>query len=535
MTDEQQPGVTADSTSDAEPTSRTEQTSRASPDQEPAANQEPAASSGASGSGERWLLNRSRSDQIIAGVAGGLGAYFRIDPVIVRIAFIVLAFGGGAGIFLYLAGWLTLPRENARSVIAEALSGQTRHRFHSVLTVALIGLGTFVTAGLSTEIFDVSVKLWKGSAYLALILIAAGVALVLWPGPVRSRIRSSISAISAPRRRDAVTGARPPADPDQPAGVPPAAQRPDDRAAYTTPTSHRVQAHSAPPSGDEATAATPPHHESARSDPSRTGLLKRRSPRKQPPGQDPPTSKRLVGILTVASLIVCAGLSVVLHRLDVVDVDFGVLFAVALAITGTGLVVSAFTGRTRGLILLGAGLLMPLLLLAVVLIPRGGGIGEVDVIVIDAEDLRSEYNHGVGRLVLDLRELEPSGSVRSVRVSLGVGKAVVYLPVHLNTTADVHVGAGRISHYQAPSAGLSEGGSDSGHLGPWYVNDGSWDSYGMSRHAGVSGVDLDRRVVSPPRGDLTSELFIDINVGVGSVDVVAVPAAEHHSTQPRPA
>ena len=51
-------------------------------------------------------LRRSRTDRKIAGVAGGLGRHFDIDPTIVRVAFVVLAFFGGAGLLLYGVGWL---------------------------------------------------------------------------------------------------------------------------------------------------------------------------------------------------------------------------------------------------------------------------------------------------------------------------------------------------------------------------------------------------------------------------------------------
>ena len=51
-------------------------------------------------------LVRSRNDRMIAGVAGGLAALFNIDPLLVRIAFLVLAFMNGFGVMLYLALWL---------------------------------------------------------------------------------------------------------------------------------------------------------------------------------------------------------------------------------------------------------------------------------------------------------------------------------------------------------------------------------------------------------------------------------------------
>jgi phage shock protein PspC (stress-responsive transcriptional regulator) len=55
-------------------------------------------------------LHLSNSDRKIAGVCGGLGEYFRLDPVFFRVAFLLLIFAGCTGIFLYLALWLLVPR-----------------------------------------------------------------------------------------------------------------------------------------------------------------------------------------------------------------------------------------------------------------------------------------------------------------------------------------------------------------------------------------------------------------------------------------
>ena len=51
---------------------------------------------------ETKKLYRSRHNRIIAGVCGGLGEYFNIDPVLVRVAFLVLSVIGGSGILLYV-------------------------------------------------------------------------------------------------------------------------------------------------------------------------------------------------------------------------------------------------------------------------------------------------------------------------------------------------------------------------------------------------------------------------------------------------
>lgn len=57
-------------------------------------------------------IRRSRTDKVIAGVCGGLGEYFSIDPIIFRILFILLVIADGVGILLYILLWLIVPQNN---------------------------------------------------------------------------------------------------------------------------------------------------------------------------------------------------------------------------------------------------------------------------------------------------------------------------------------------------------------------------------------------------------------------------------------
>ncbi|MCU0279431.1 MAG: PspC domain-containing protein, partial [Candidatus Nanopelagicales bacterium] len=59
------------------------------------------------------LLRRSSSDRIFGGVCGGLGRYWNVDPVVLRVAFGVSLLLGGFGLFAYLAMWLLVPDETA--------------------------------------------------------------------------------------------------------------------------------------------------------------------------------------------------------------------------------------------------------------------------------------------------------------------------------------------------------------------------------------------------------------------------------------
>jgi phage shock protein C len=56
-------------------------------------------------------LYRSRADRKLAGVCGGIGEYFGIDPVLVRLLWIVFTLAGGGGVVAYLIAWLIVPEE----------------------------------------------------------------------------------------------------------------------------------------------------------------------------------------------------------------------------------------------------------------------------------------------------------------------------------------------------------------------------------------------------------------------------------------
>lgn len=58
-------------------------------------------------------LERDSQAGVFGGVAAGLGRYFDVDPVIVRIGFVLLALANGLGLLLYVAGWLLMPERRA--------------------------------------------------------------------------------------------------------------------------------------------------------------------------------------------------------------------------------------------------------------------------------------------------------------------------------------------------------------------------------------------------------------------------------------
>jgi len=58
-------------------------------------------------------LTRDPRHAVLGGVASGFGRYLDVDPVLVRVAFVILAFANGLGILLYLVCWGLVPRDAA--------------------------------------------------------------------------------------------------------------------------------------------------------------------------------------------------------------------------------------------------------------------------------------------------------------------------------------------------------------------------------------------------------------------------------------
>lgn len=56
-------------------------------------------------------LYRSRNERMIAGVCGGLGEYFNIDPTLIRLLFVFLALAGGPGLVAYIVLLIVVPEE----------------------------------------------------------------------------------------------------------------------------------------------------------------------------------------------------------------------------------------------------------------------------------------------------------------------------------------------------------------------------------------------------------------------------------------
>jgi len=57
-------------------------------------------------------LTRNVNDKVLGGVCSGMGDYWSIDPVLFRLLFVVLFFGFGVGLLMYIIMWLIIPKSN---------------------------------------------------------------------------------------------------------------------------------------------------------------------------------------------------------------------------------------------------------------------------------------------------------------------------------------------------------------------------------------------------------------------------------------
>ncbi|MBD3202917.1 PspC domain-containing protein [Candidatus Woesearchaeota archaeon] len=56
-------------------------------------------------------LYRSKKNRVIAGICGGLGEYFDIDPVIIRLIWVFVVLAGGSGALAYIIAWIIIPEK----------------------------------------------------------------------------------------------------------------------------------------------------------------------------------------------------------------------------------------------------------------------------------------------------------------------------------------------------------------------------------------------------------------------------------------
>jgi phage shock protein PspC (stress-responsive transcriptional regulator) len=118
---------------------------------------------------------RSSDDRVLAGVAGGLGNYFNIDPIIIRIAFAVSLFFGGLGGLAYLAIAVFVPADDGAGAPIESNAGRRALQVLVVLLVAGAAFAGFAALA-AAAVFATGVGLGLPVAALVVII---GITLVV--------------------------------------------------------------------------------------------------------------------------------------------------------------------------------------------------------------------------------------------------------------------------------------------------------------------------------------------------------------------
>ena len=130
-------------------------------------------------------IHRNTRDGKIGGVAAGLGDYLAVDPVIIRLAFVLTAFLGGFGILAYLVAWIIIPSGGPEPTTSAPAERQ-RWDGRLVAGIVIAGIGAIAFAGSTGIWWHHGPELWP------LLLVGAGAALILWrrdrvePGPPAS-------------------------------------------------------------------------------------------------------------------------------------------------------------------------------------------------------------------------------------------------------------------------------------------------------------------------------------------------------------
>lgn len=358
-------------------------------------------------------LRRSTTDRYVAGVAGGLGRHFGIDPTVIRVLLVVLTFFGGAGVLIYGVCWLFVPEDTAERAPIHVSSEPRK-----ILLLAAAGIAFLLAMGDAFSGFNAG---WM------IALVAVVIALVL---------------IGRDRRQDASS--------TPPPGTPLATQPPAVPTAPTAPTDVTVAA----ATGNEDTQVL--------ADNTVTAQTAAQPPAWQPPvGRPPlvPSHPKRTGIIwfwpTLALIAIGLGvLGIYDNDHHVVD---GAYPALALAITAVMLLVGSVVGRPGGLIMV--GFLSSLALAGNVVV--GGAFGvdakEIRDTPASAAEVRSDYSATVGDIRLDLTEVSDPEALagREIDLHLRTGHIHVIVPRALNVDVDAAMDY---------AGGISVGDDDGGGL-----------------------------------------------------------------------
>jgi phage shock protein PspC (stress-responsive transcriptional regulator)/predicted membrane protein len=430
---------------------------------------------------------RYKSDRKIAGVAAAIARRYQISPTLVRIGFVAAAIYGGAGIVLYLFGWLLLPGENDEVSPAEAALGRGRSSMSRALTWVLgIALIPISIGMLSDDL----------STLIIVVLIATGLFLLhqhrgdlgqdagvpAAPGDLPASDQPTVAGPFAAAAGGTASEAAAPATPEQ-------ATRPTDQVWSTQPSHLADQTRPTDPTRptDRASEApTPPAWDPLGAAPFAWDLPE--------PAQDEPPPRRsrrrsAVTPLTIGLALVTAGVGAFAAMYDSY-LDGPRVLAMVLAVLGGGLVVGSFVRGGRGLI----PIVIPLAVItwAIAVSPPHGwdGFGDQKYTPTAVADVRQSYELGAGKIELDLTglPLTDGDAVPPVRVRVGAGDVMVIVPENADVKATCSAGFGTVKCLDQTSDGpdIELPVTDNGHDGP------GGGALELNLSAGTGNVELKR-------------------------------------------
>lgn len=348
-------------------------------------------------------LRRPAHDRMVAGVAAGLARHLNIDPLVLRVAFVVLSLFGGVGVILYGALWLLLP-EDGKPEAPVNLDERSR----GVALIGVLALAVLAVVGDSWGFYSFP---WP----LALL------AVVVWF--VWSKNRSSGAA--SPSTPTASPYAAPYAGPYAGPAAP-ATPYAGPTAPYAAP---HAAGHTAPYESGPAQGWTPPPG-SVQSPP----LTRPRDPRKRGP---------ILFWFTLALIALALGVlgTVDLAGASVADSAYP---ALAMTISAAMLVLGAFWGRAGGIILI--ALIAAITTVGALAAENWQQDERLNFTPLSAGEVRENYEMHRGELVLDLTEVTDPDALndREIRIDGGAGRIEVRLPEGLGYNIDAEIGVGSI-------------------------------------------------------------------------------------------
>ncbi|MBB5154849.1 PspC domain-containing protein [Saccharopolyspora phatthalungensis] len=322
----------------------------------------------------------------VGGVAAAIGVRYGIDPILVRVAFVLAALYGGAGLVLYLLGWLLFPKEGDP---APGSAEPTRQPTSTALAVVLVVLLVPVVFWLTSSPSIIGLALGLGALYLV--------------------------------HRN--YGDR---------GVAPAAPTPADAPQPTVPVTDNTWVYpgsaavTAPP--NETPQQTPPAWDPLGAAPFAWDLPEPNEP-EEPEPQRP--RRRWISFATLGLAAFFGGLAATLGaRPDIA-------LAIALGVLGLGMIAGAFLRGGRGLI--GAAIPVGALAMLLAVVPPDGitgGLGNEEITPSSIEQVQPHYQRSAGSLVLNMQDLRiADGQELRTGAKVGFGDILVRVPPKVDVTA----------------------------------------------------------------------------------------------------